>query len=234
MKFPLPTLNRHFSSIDGLQGIFSVFGGLGVGKTIFAIQTALASLQTSQDVFYFYSKPQLPIYAIKTLYQGMLKELPQNPMEAMKFITVKDFNELLEISFNLEFLYLNELERSKSKKKLIIIDSITDLYKLKLDPNKKQYNVNLNHRLNHILANFHYLAKKYEIDIFLVNELSRGSEGESTLSGGRVMSYWVSYALELKRTQVLNKRKALLSQPGSKAVLSFEMNLTKDGFKSDT
>jgi RecA/RadA recombinase len=114
---------------------------------------------------------------------------------------------------------------------LVIIDSITDLYKLKLNPKNKKHNVNLNHLLNQILANLHHLNQKYNVEILLVNELSRDKEGIPVLSGGKVMNYWVSYALQLKRTPALNKREALLSIPGTDSKISFELDLTEKGFR---
>lgn len=231
MKFPHPQLNRYFSAKDMIKGIISVFGEFGVGKTIFAIQTALYSIKNSQKVLFFYSKPNFPVQKTKNIYHGVRDELSNDAFDSFQFISIKDFRELLGISFNLEFLYLNESKRLERRNILVIIDSITDLYKLKLDPKNKQYNVNLNHRLNQILANLHHLNQIYDIELLLVNELSRDQDGEPVLSGGKVMNYWVSYALQLRRTSVLNKRNALLSVPTTDSVISFELTLTDNGFR---
>ena len=231
MKFPHPRLNRQFLSENVVKGIFSVFGGFGVGKTTFALQTALNSIKEGQDALFFYSKPNLPVQKFKDIFRGVRNELSQDTLDSFKLITVKEFGELLGISFNLEFLYLNKSEGFDDRKMLVIIDSITDLYRLKLNPKNKKHNVNLNHRLNQILANLHHLNQKYNIEILLVNELSKDKEGKPVLSGGKVMNYWVSYALQLQRTDVLNKRNALLSIPATDSVISFELTLTKNGFQ---
>lgn len=231
MKFPHPDLNRQFSSENVMKGIFSVFGGFGTGKTTFALQTALNSINEGQEILFFYSKPNLPVQKFKDVYRGVSNELSIDALDSLKIFTVKNFGELLGISFNLEFLLLDNHEKFEDRNMLVIIDSITDLYKLKLNPKNKKHNVNLNHLLNQILANLHHLNQKYGAEILLVNELSRDKEGKPVLSGGKVMNYWVSYALQLQRTPVLNKREALLSLPGTDSVISFELDLTEKGFR---
>lgn len=231
MKFPIPKLNEHFSSMEYFTGIFSVFGEFGVGKTTFAIQTGLNSLDKNRGILFFYSKPTLPLKIVNNISKKEKNLSQKNILDNFKFIYIKDFRELLDISFNLEFFYLKKPINFQFNKLVVIVDSITDLYKMKLDPSNKKHNVNINHRLNQILANLHYLNKKYNIEILLVNEISRGIDGESTLSGGKVMNYWVSYALLIQRLSILNKRKAFLSYPGGNSSIEFELILTETGFQ---
>jgi hypothetical protein len=151
-------------------------------------------------------------------------------MNSLTFIPIGSFEKLLEFSFNLEFLYLNESGAFNPKNNMVIFDSITDLYKMKLDPKNKNHNVALNHQLNQILANLYHLNNKYGIELLLVNELSRNQEGEPVLSGGKVMGYWVAYSLQIRRTPALNKRVALLSLPKRASPLTFELTIAEKGF----
>ncbi len=231
MKFPIPELNHHLPSTTPLEGIFSVYGGLGVGKTTFAIQTALNSIRTNSSVIYFYSKPELPLGKLNTIYDPVKPETPRSALSSLKFILLKDFNEVLGISFNLEFIFLNNYPKKKETRILVIFDSLTDLYKLNLHPNDRKHNVDMNYRLNHILANLIHLNRCYNLEILLVNELSRNPHGEPIMSGGKVMEYWVSYALYIKRSSILKKRIALLSQNTTKQALKFDLELTEQGFK---
>ena len=116
---------------------------------------------------------------------------------------------------------------------LIIIDSLTDLYKINLNPTKKEENVKLNYQLHHFLANLKYLNKKYDLEVLIVNESSKDTKNgvlDEIPSGGAVMDYWISYLLKIERTSILNRRKLILIQSNQQIPLEFELDMTKNGF----
>jgi RecA/RadA recombinase len=136
--------------------------------------------------------------------------------------------------FNLEFLILNSLNITKEKYKLIVIDSLTDLYRLALNKEKKEKNYNLNYTLNQVLANLLNINNSYNIDILIVNEKVNKLINNQTIEmqgGGKVMEYWVSANIKIERTEVLKERKFILTKRPEIQNMEFKSSLTKNGFQ---
>lgn len=227
MKFPFSELNQYFNSIDTLKGIFSVYGDFGVGKTIFCIQTAINSAKIGKKVIYIYTKPNIPSERI------LLSITDSKDLENILFIKTTDFSELNNIVFNFEFLILNFIRNKKKIPNLIIIDSITHLYRLKLTQDKKEANYNLNYQLNQILANLAFLNEIYNLEVLIVNESSRKNIDDQIVeiqSGGKVMEYWVNYHLKIAKTPKLNERKLLFNHISEKKTIEYTSTLKQKGF----
>ncbi|MFX1308875.1 MAG: hypothetical protein ACFE9M_04290 [Promethearchaeota archaeon] len=229
MKFPTLGLNKYFNSNDTLHGIFSVYGDFGVGKTIFALQTAIDSAKLGKNVIYVYTKPKFPSEKIISINGGKNEIL-----DKILCIQTTSFNELNNIVFNFEFLVLKFLKDNKQKFNLIIIDSITNLYRLELNMEKKEKNYNLNYQLNQILANLTYLNEIYDIEILIVNEISRKKHKDQIIemeSGGKVMEFWVNYSLKIIKTKKLNERKFLFTDILKNQTFELNSNLRENGFQ---
>lgn len=226
MNFPTPKLNDIFQSTEG---IFSVWGDFGVGKTTFALQTAFNAAKLGK-VIYIYSKPNFPSEKVGNIIQDKSTVILENII----FIQSTKFYDLNNIINNLEFLILNSLKENDYSIILIIIDSITALYRLELNREKKAKNINLNYQLNQILANLCYINEMYNIEVLIVNEMSRRSYNEQTeeiQSGGKVMDYWVINSINIKRTNKLNVRKFVLTKhPMNKKIELFSL-LSENGFE---
>ncbi|MHA1343291.1 MAG: ATPase domain-containing protein, partial [Promethearchaeota archaeon] len=145
MKFPTPKLNSIFEQNIPIEGIVSIYGDFGVGKTTFALQTAINEAKQNNKVIYIYSKPNFPFEKInKILEINCLDSLPEeqsNILDNLIFIKTLDFDDLNTIIFNLEFLILSNLKQKDDMLNLIIIDSITDLYRIELNQENKEKNV---------------------------------------------------------------------------------------------
>ncbi|MEE9377928.1 MAG: hypothetical protein V3V33_07825 [Candidatus Lokiarchaeia archaeon] len=229
MKFPTSELNKYCNSRDTLQGIFSVFGDFGVGKTTFALQTAINCAKFGKSVIYVYTKPNLPSEKI-ILINKISKEIYDDVL----FIQIVNFNELYSLIFNLEFLILNNLTKNKPKFSLIIIDSITNLYRLDLNKDNKEKNYSLNYQLNQMLANLTYLNERYNIEVLIVTEIRRKSFEDQIIevqSGGKVMEFWVKFNIKITKTEKLNERKFLFTNITEKHSIEFTSNLGEQGFK---
>jgi RecA/RadA recombinase len=229
MKFPLSQLNQYFDSNDIVQGIFSVYGDFGVGKTTFALQTAINTAILGKEVIFVYTKPNFPSAKIQLL-DGNLDKI----LDKILFIQLAKFSELYRIIFNFEFLILKFLNEKRKKFSIIIIDSITNLYRLELNMEKKERNYNLNYQLNHILANLAYLNDNYKIEIMIVNEVSKRNLGDQITeveSGGKVMEFWADKKLMISKTKKLNERKFLFSNISKNYVMNFNSNLRDKGFE---
>lgn len=230
MHFPLFQINKTIGPSELIKGIFSIWGEIGVGKTIFAIQTAIINALNGKNVIYIYSKPNFPYERIKNIVQTNSKNL----LDKILFIQVLDYQELYTIIFNLEFNILDNLSEKDNNIDLIIIDSITNLYRLELNREKKEKNFILNYKLNQILANLYNLNSNYETEILIINEVSRANINGQTIqiqSGGKIMEYWVSYSLKIERTEKLNYRKLILSRKEEKIPREYFSILSEKGFK---
>lgn len=229
MKFPTLKLNAIIRKINAIKGIFSIWGDFGVGKTTFALQTAINTAKNNENVIYIYTKPNLPYEKLISLSKGS-----EEVLDRIIIIKPMNFKDLYNIIFNLEFLILKKLENNEDKTKLLIIDSITNLYRLELNQENKEKNYSLNYKLHQILANLTYLNEIYSIKILIVNELSRKNFNDQFIevqSGGKVMEFWVNFNLKIKKTKTLNQRKFIFSNMTENRVYEFTLNLREEGFE---
>ena len=201
MKFPLDQFNKEMDS----EEIVSIWGEMGVGKTTLALQIALNNIYVGESVFYFYSKPRLPLEKIESL----LPTMDTNTLKKLKTILIKDFNDLYRIVLDLEIYFLKDKKEKQDYPKLIIIDSLTDLYRLDLYKDKKNKNLILNYKLNHLLGTLTHINNKFSVNILVVNEISYIQSEEHSLeiqSGGKVMRYWIPFSIKIARSEIMNKR----------------------------
>ncbi|TFG06194.1 MAG: hypothetical protein EU539_08270 [Promethearchaeota archaeon] len=228
MIFPIVKLNETFITGEPLMGILSVWGDLGVGKTTLALQIAIATARFKKVVF-IYTKPNFSLNKIGTLLQSDQSEVLDN----LNFIKSLNFLDLYELVFNFEFLNLKYLKRGANPINLLVIDSITDLYRLELNKDKKEKNILLNYQLNQMLATLNYLNEKYKTEILIINDLSRkviDNQAIEMQGGGKVMDYWINYSLKLMRMEKLNQIKIKLTKHPNRKNLTIISTLTKDGF----
>ncbi len=234
MDFPIPKINEFFDASKSLKGIASVFGEFGVGKTTFALQTAARALERKQIVAYIYTKPSFPLEKMFALTQINNLNDSFELYEDFLVIQMEHFNGLYELSLNLEFLLLNHLKKKPTASFFIVIDSLTDLYRIRMDRDKKERNQNMNFKLNQILAILAYLNENYNLDMLIVNEITYKSEGEKSIevqSGGKVMNYWVSYSIKINRTEELGVRRIELVKHFNNINFECKAFLTEKGFK---
>ncbi|MHA1669652.1 MAG: hypothetical protein ACTSV5_03635 [Promethearchaeota archaeon] len=224
MKFPLDQFNKEIGS----EGILSIWGEMGTGKTTLALQIALNNIHIGGSVYYFYSKPRLPLEKINSIFP---KKDPKS-VKKLKTIFIKDFNDLYRVVLDLEICYLKDKKEKRDSPNLIIIDSLTDLYRLNLNRDKKDKNLILNYKLNHLLGTLTYINDKFSVEILIINEISYiHSEDHSTeiQSGGKVMGYWIPISIKIVRSELMNSRKIYLYKDSN---IQFELLtiLSEKGF----
>ena len=230
MQFPLTKVNEFFKSNGVKERITSLWGDFGVGKTTLSLQTAKLYALNKKKVLYLYTKPNFPSKKINAVFENNLEDVLDN----IFFIHTTNFDEIFSFVFNLEFAVLNDLKTKNGPFNLIIIDSMTDLYRLELNHEKKEKNVILNYRLNQLLATLVNLKQKYEVGILVVNEVSRRTQEGQTYeveSGGNVMQYWVTNSIKIERTNVANNRKFILHRGNDNNTFLLNSMLTSRGFE---
>jgi len=230
MQFPLIKINEFLKSTKAKEGVTSLWGNFGVGKTTLSLQTAKKYALNRKRVLYIYTKPNLPFKKISNVFETNLEHVLENDL----FIHTTNFDDLFNLIFNLEFGVLDDLKTKNGALNLIIVDSMTDLYRLELNRDKKGKNFILNYKLNQMLANLVSLKQKYEIDILIINETSRRTlEGQTyeLESGGNVMQYWVANSIKIERTDIANNRKFIMHRGNDNNSFLLNTTLTKHGFE---
>jgi len=215
--------------IDSSIRLISVWGDFGAGKTTFALQIASNIAKIGNNGLFLYSKPDFPLNKIANI----LGDNPSEILNKISFIYASNFFILKKIVFNFEFLLLDNLNNKGSLFKFLIIDSLTDLYRIELDKRRKKRNINLNYQLNQILATLYYIADIYNIQILLTNEISRiniNNEIKEVQTGYKVMDYWILCDIKIERTETLNKRKLIINLSDKKQKHEIFSNLTQQGF----
>jgi predicted ATP-dependent serine protease len=230
MQFPLTVVTKFFKSTNIKEGITSIWGDFGVGKTTLSLQTAKTNALNEKKVLYIYTKPNLPFNKLRTIFESNLNDVLRN----ISFNNLTTFDEIFSFIFDLEFVVLDDIKNQKESFNLIIIDSMTDLYRLELNREKKSKNFILNYKLNQLLANLVNLKQKYKIEPLIVNEISRGTQEGQTYdmeSGGKVMHYWVVNSIKIERTDVVNNRKLILHRGNDNNSFVLNSMLSNHGFE---
>jgi len=230
MNFPLEQLNYIIPSPKLKKGLISIWGDFGVGKTTFALQTALYNCTFDNIVIFIYTKPNLPLKQIERIDH----KFSENKNDNFFLYQILNFSELFEFILNLELLIIKLKKRHKKTNFLIVIDSITNLYQIELRKDRKKKNILLNYKLNQILATLSYLKLQYPLDILIVNYLRRIKRENHTIeiqSGGKVMKYWLEYSIKIERDKKINSRKFLILTESETEGISFLAELSEYGFQ---
>jgi RecA/RadA recombinase len=229
MDYLIKPFNELFDYIFPIKGILSVWGDFGVGKTTFSLQKAISYASGKNKIIYIYTKPNFPLEKINNSIQKSVR----NPLDKIIFIKSLNFEDLYSLVFNLEFIVLDTYKKLNTAIELIVIDSITDLYRLELNRESKEKNFLLNYKLNQILANLFFLNKKYSINIIVVNtqtNINQNGQLIEVQSGGKVMDYWIDSSLKILRTNELNCRRFVFKKKNNKKAIASLSTLTQDGF----
>jgi RecA/RadA recombinase len=210
MKFPLDELNQYFKTYEKLDGLISVWGDYGVGKTTLVLQILKQMLLEDKNGIFIYTKNCFPRSFLSENIQ-QIKPLSSKLRNYLTLIRILNFPTLFKTIFNLE-LIIKEFSKKNKKISYIVIDSLTNLYNIELTKKSKK-NYILNYQLNMILSHLTYLIKTYELPIIIVNELTHKKIKENLQemqSGGNVMEFWTPYRIKIKRTQKIGIRDLIL------------------------
>ncbi len=215
------------------NSILAIWGDIGVEKTTLALQIALNISHLNQKVVFIYTKDEFP----SQKYEDLQCETNHKISSNIIFINIGDFDDLLDYIHNLEFVFL-DLKKVENKNisqiQLIVIDSPFDLYSLKTNRTKKKKNVEINQKLNQILATLINLNQKYGVKIILTNYETTIKENEEYFireRGGNVAEYWIPTTIQILRTENISERVFLLKNRLLSQIDENKAKLEPSGFK---
>lgn len=197
--FNQETLSTGCKSLDGLLGggirrgeVTLVYGEPGTGKTSLAIQCEFLCVKKGLKSIFIDSDNT---FSLDRLAQIAGNELGQ--ISPLIFVfKPKNLREQSLLVKNLESYTLFKMV-------LIVIDTITNLYRVELDP--VDNNLVLNMELNWQLAYLNELAKTYNLSILLTSQVSSVIDGnfkESKIEpvARRILKFWAQKIISLKAT----------------------------------
>lgn len=213
------------SSLDRLlgrglsTGVFThVFGKAGSGKTTFALMFLRGALKLGVKTIYINSEASSPIDRLEQLTGKRFDELEQQ----VTLLRPNSFEEQGTIMEDLE-LYL------KDETRLVIIDTLTRLYRAVLDDKKTTY---IAHReLNRQAGLLKGVSRRKDIAILVLNQVrARIDEPEEIEPvAASIMEYWSDYVIRVSIKQAagsrLIERLAPEGEPSSTVLI-----LTSEGF----
>ncbi|MFW9850452.1 MAG: ATPase domain-containing protein, partial [Candidatus Thorarchaeota archaeon] len=215
------------STLDRLLGrgvstgiITHVYGAAGSGKTTFALEFVRSTLNLGKRIIYINSESSSPIERLEQLMMSKYSEYEQK----ITLLLPKTFEEQGTITDDLE-LYI------KDDTKLIVVDTITRLYRTVLEDKESSYTA---HReLNRQVGLLKGLAKQQDIAVLLLNQVraKMGEDGGIEPVATSILDYWSDYVIKIAAKRETGSRLIELIEPESD-LSSIVLYLTTHGFST--
>ena len=216
------------SKLDRLLGkgittglITHIYGRAGVGKTTFALGFVKTALDLGERVIYVNSEGSSPV---ERLEQIMAKKYEEYANQ-ITLLLPKNFEEQNTIIEDLE-LYL------KQNTRLIVIDTLTRLYRTVLDDKKTNYVI---HReLNRQMGFLKGLAKQRDIAVIVLNQVRAKMDEPEGIEpvASSIMDYWSNYVIRLRAKQETGTRLIERLEPEGEPS-NLVLYLTAQGFAAE-
>ncbi|MEM4270998.1 MAG: DNA repair and recombination protein RadB [Candidatus Pacearchaeota archaeon] len=197
-----------------------IYGGPGTGKTNFCLLASVSQAKKGKKVIYMDTEGGFSIERIKQL-------VPENYEEVMKNILLLKPTNFVEQKKDFEKL----LEILKNEISLIVVDSMTILYRLELASAKesdenaiKKVNSELVRQMR-VLAE---IARKRNIPVIVTNQVYNWDESQRMVAGD-ILKYWGKCLIELRNEK--GRRFALLKKHRSLGEKELEFEIRNDGIK---
>ncbi|MHA2117976.1 MAG: ATPase domain-containing protein [Candidatus Thorarchaeota archaeon] len=170
-------------------GLFIQFyGEAASGKTTAALQFVSAACRIGTRTIYINSESSSPI---ERLEQISGKEFSQIK-DRLMILSPKDFEEQSALIDDIELYTRDDTTR------LVVIDTLTRLYRAVLDDRKTNY---LNHReLNRQAGVLKGLAREKDIAVLVLNQVRGSMDGTEGFEpvASNILDYWSDYILKMR------------------------------------
>ena len=204
-------LDRLFSGGVSTGLITHIYGEAASGKSTLALQFVSAACRLGISTVYINTEATSPVQRLEQISGKDFSELEQN----LRILVPKDFAEQASLIDDIE-LYARE------DTKLIVLDTLTKLYRTVLDDKKTNY---ANHReLNRQAGILKSLAKHRDMSVLVLNQVRSRMDGIIDIEpvAKNILDYWADYVLRMNIGRSTGERILLRTRPEgepSKAVL---------------
>ena len=216
------------SKLDRLLGrgistglITHVFGRAGVGKTTFALSFVKSALNLGSRIVYINSETSSPIERLEQI----MSEKYDKFANQITLLLPKNFEEQNTIIEDLELIV-------KDDTRLVVVDTLTRLYRTVLDDKKTNYVV---HReLNRQMGFLKGLAEQKDIGVIVLNQVRAKMDEPEGIEpvASSIMDYWSNYVVRLRAKQELGVRLIELLEPKGEPS-NVVLYLTSNGFATE-
>ena len=221
-------INRVSSSIEALDEfleggfesdvISTIYGPAGAGKTLFCMQTCIEAVREGKKVIYIDTEGGFSVERLKQLdddFDLILKHIV--------FLHPTSFEEQKAVFEKLKNLVTKDIG-------LIVVDSISMLYRLELGKSDQIYSTNKEMGLQ--ISYLSEIARKKGIPVLLTNQVYADFEVKDKVKmvGGDLLKYGSKCLLEIRKDN--GKRKIVLIKHRSiKEGKELNFEIVKEGIK---
>jgi RecA/RadA recombinase len=195
-------LDRLFSGGLSTGLLTHIYGEAASGKSTVALQFVSAACRIGIGTVYINTEATSPVKRLEQISGEDFKELERN----LRILVPKDFGEQAAVIDDLE-LYARE------GTKLIVIDTLTKLYRTVLDDKKTNY---ANHReLNRQAGILKGLARHKDMAVLVLNQVRSRMNGIIDIEpvAKNILDYWADYVLRMNVGRITGERILLRTRP---------------------
>ncbi|MEM2138966.1 MAG: AAA family ATPase [Candidatus Woesearchaeota archaeon] len=178
--------------IDELHSGFvnGIYGNASSGKTTFCLLAAISAIEKNKKVIYIDTEKSFNIERLKQLAKN--KEIIKNfekTMELLFLLQPKDFYEQNQ-------QILNIYKSKSSKFFILIIDSISNLYKLELNKEPKKINSIMAEQIQSLIR----IARDKDKIVLITNQVTSDMQNkEFKMIGGKMIKNMCKTIIELNK-----------------------------------
>jgi len=223
-------LNEIITPLDEKEGIISIWGDVGIGKTTLCFSVTLSALSKQEKVIYINTKSYFKEERFNQIMGYYSKFDPYN----LLIYNCDNFRQQVITIMNLEFLIKKEIELlGKSRVSLIVLDSASTLFQLAMSTKEK--NIKLQSALNTILATLDYIRRTYGVTILITNRSTfRFNEKlDKTIEQSSISStidFFSKTSIKIERTSQTAIRFFIIEKHPRNLIRKLTINLAEDGF----
>jgi DNA repair protein RadB len=206
-----------------IKNLSLVYGAAAVGKTTLATQCSVMTAKKNVKVLFIDTDHT---FSLKRLLQ--MTNSQDGISNKLMILTPEDFDEQSKIIEDLESYITNKV-------RLIVLDSISSLYRVSLGDTENIYL--LNRELNRQLAYLSELSINHELSILITSQIHSTFNGEKWRVepvAYRILLYWCKVILNLQSTPKLSIKRAIieryLTDVEKKEICT--LAITHNGFKN--
>jgi RecA/RadA recombinase len=198
-----------------------IYGAASVGKTTLATQCSILVAKKAKVLFIDADHT----FSLKRLLQ--MTNSQDDVTNNIMILTPVDFDEQSKIIEDLESYITNKVH-------LIVLDSISSLYRVSLGDIENTYL--LNRELNRQLAYLSELSINHKLSILITSQIHSTYDGEKWRTepvAYRILSYWCKIILNLQSTPKLSIKRAIIERYLMDEIKKeiCTLAITDDGFK---